>query len=1466
MNFDPRNFVNANADDNNVYHTHNLMLGERQPFVHGLADDILNRIRRLRVPGHHFGQILFTVYFEGDELFMSTPFERLDNIGDALQNLINRAGESRGIEIQFGAAVTVDVDLKVVPVDGNAPNNVQLQMLGRGRRERGENIAQWNYVPRFGDVVPGERDLMAEGEAERAAGQINIQLALQQARAAGARANAERAAARINAEVIESRLQRNRRAKRAADQRVASINRSFQIADQEDAFAEFHRQQQEDTFAEFHRQFEANKRRRRYRGLADSPSQHSSALMTTLKKTRAIEYLFNTDDLCVPRAILYLMMRHVHGYHRIISIMQRDPDKTPENCGVTLACSSPEMAEHFMSILDRIYGIAQYQSRFNMVSKEFRVSTSSTKFKTLSKALCTFCEVDHVGGVGDEGLTKFETALNTRIRVYRVLGGYSKVYDGNVEIVDSFFYLLAEGSHVHPIRNVKFLKNCSYMCEECDEFYTSRWKHMRCPYRCKHCTTKNCDHHLKPLVESGYVANLLHDEEVKVDLPCADGVFYCEACGITYPTQICFNHHVTSGVCKRRKSCANSECPWFTLEIYTRCGLLHNPRSKKPQTAPSMEAWREVHNCGDKVCSHCGEFLHGNAAEEHHCYMRVLQNKDVNTPTVFIYFDFESAVVSRNGRSEHVTSHAVAKTIFSGSPVDPSDTPSTDFKVFQPKACGDMTMVLTEFMEWALSPERSIECFKLDAAGDKVLKKNGDPSTTMVNPTYVAHNGKGYDFHFCFNWMMKNNVHADVIRAGSKIMYMTTEGGERFIDSYNFISTSLSAFTKIFSLNEIKKGYFPHKLNTIENQNYNSDFPPTAKFFTSSYRSEAALKTFTSWHASESERFLNEGLTYDFRREILEYCKSDVELLSQGCESFRTTYKDAAGIDPFKSVTIAGACMKAFRTTYLEEESISVLKKDMIAFIRREFSGGRTGVGRSYCNVSNLVEPIDDSSVDAVNTSFSESKNNNGGSIEYIDIVSLYPSVNYYAEYPKGKPYWSEYNDDADSQNKAVLDIKNVIGFYEVDIVPPRDLLHPVLPEKSNGKLIFPLYPMSKVVHTSHELRVALDKGYEITRVYKGLCWSHKSTTLFKEYVKSFMKLKYESKGWSKKTVNGVTVTTEADKTAWLAGCLEHEGITVDPDKVGDNPGMYAIAKLCLNSLWGKFGQNSNPTKCLYTSDPKAIIEILMRDKVSSICKLKDSEKFEVIYSCVDGEQETPNTNVALAAFTTSHARLRLYDAMSKLGPQFLYSDTDSIVFVHNKGCGPWLTADLNDTRLAEGMTSPYDEWPQSGVCRFIPTGTRLGEWEDEDCTVFKEVEGVAVKYKKTIVEHVALAPKTYAHKFNDGSHSVKSKGFGVTMCSKDQLNFDNYVRAVQSISNPAITFDGVVTEPSRINIDRKNACVTSLSNTKKKFKPTLSQKGVYNPHSFNLIPFGSSRVDGLKLRYPGEFEEDAVLEIEYEG
>jgi len=58
----------------------------------------------------------------------------------------------------------------------------------------------------------------------------------------------------------------------------------------------------------------------------------------------------------------------------------------------------------------------------------------------------------------------------------------------------------------------------------------------------------------------------------------------------------------------------------------------------------------------------------------------------------------------------------------------------------------------------------------------------------------------------------------------------------------------------------------------------------------------------------------------------------------------------------------------------------------------------------------------------------------------------------------------------------------------------------PVIPSNDDGRLVFNLLPKEKIVVASLEFKLALEKGYKITRIYN--CYKYKPLRgLFQRYV-----------------------------------------------------------------------------------------------------------------------------------------------------------------------------------------------------------------------------------------------------------------------------------------------------------------------------------------------------------------------------
>ena len=91
--------------------------------------------------------------------------------------------------------------------------------------------------------------------------------------------------------------------------------------------------------------------------------------------------------------------------------------------------------------------------------------------------------------------------------------------------------------------------------------------------------------------------------------------------------------------------------------------------------------------------------------------------------------------------------------------------------------------------------------------------------------------------------------------------------------------------------------------------------------------------------------------------------------------------------------------------------------------------------------------------------------------------------------------------------------------------------------------------------------------------------------------IKKFLKMKTEASGFPSHVV------TDEHKRAFVANYELHEGIKLNIDNIKPNTGMKAISKLFLNSLWGRFGLNSNKTQQKLISEISDLYELFLDDQ-----------------------------------------------------------------------------------------------------------------------------------------------------------------------------------------------------------------------------------------------------------------------------
>ena len=165
-------------------------------------------------------------------------------------------------------------------------------------------------------------------------------------------------------------------------------------------------------------------------------------------------------------------------------------------------------------------------------------------------------------------------------------------------------------------------------------------------------------------------------------------------------------------------------------------------------------------------------------------------------------------------------------------------------------------------------------------------------------------------------------------------------------------------------------------------------------------------------------------------------------------------------------------------------------------------------------------------------------------------------------------------------------------------------------------------------------------------------------------------------------------------------------------------------------SLWGKFGERQNKPVTHCITQPADLFRLL-DDPVFQISTVHicSEDVTEVVTTTAEDECERSlKTNVFVVAFTTSLARLKLYEALDFLGDRALYYDTDSVIY----------------------KTKPGQEK--------LPLGTYLGQFIDE-------LGG------DSIVEFCSGGAKNYGYLTKKGKVECKVRGFTLNYETLQILN-----------------------------------------------------------------------------------------------
>lgn len=797
-----------------------------------------------------------------------------------------------------------------------------------------------------------------------------------------------------------------------------------------------------------------------------------------------------------------------------------------------------------------------------------------------------------------------------------------------------------------------------------------------------------------------------------------EDTFDCNRCGQSFINRDCFNYHLMS-------------CTGIYLEECFHC--------KKRYKVT------EQHYCREGQCFRCHTrgyehrkmiALDGSRYDALHsnCYFSRSKLPKKSHLTDTWMFDFECML--EKGVYSCLTGFQPKDVICNGDRLDTSDKQlivhrhTVNYAYAMPMILGGRFIPIEEARSYA------IEATTIDAFWHKLksVKLSG-------HTQFYAHNLKGYDGRLIMDFFERCNIVPQLLlKTGDKLMMFNVSvdfpGQDKkhwitFKDTLLQLQTSLKNLPKMFGLDvSIRKGDFPYEFNTRDNQAYEGMIPDI-KYYNIERKRGAEKERFLMWHDEEKARIERTGEKWCLQTELREYCKNDVEVLQIAFGTYcRTMAELNQGLLPCSTVTTASYAYKIYTTLHMPEKTICRLNYDQDLFARMAMHGGKTDV--------RIMQVELDESVIA-----------SGIGMRYVDVQSLYPTVQYYDPLPVGSPktyIYDQRNPFSQEEFQRLLHLPDDqhVYFIECDIHPTRYVHHPIVGDyDKDKKFVSHLQPLKKVVLTSVEFKEAIRQGYCATKIYR-VDMYQSSRELFKTYIETFLRLKITA---SKSPFS--ENTTDAEKQRYFDRIEEKYNFRLTENDFEENASQRSLAKLLLNSLWGKFGerQNRSETKIFIDAKEKQkFSQRVHRGKYKIVSERSyGTYGWQVLYK-EPMKKNYPEKNVAIASFVTAHARIRLLKGLNTVGDRVVYHDTDSVVYIQQPG--------------------------KPG----IEEGQFLGDWESETGNSLIDI-------------FIGLAPKTYAYAYTtetgERKYVTKAKGFPTDGITERKLTLDHFRQILYSTLVP---------------------------------------------------------------------------------
>lgn len=325
----------------------------------------------------------------------------------------------------------------------------------------------------------------------------------------------------------------------------------------------------------------------------------------------------------------------------------------------------------------------------------------------------------------------------------------------------------------------------------------------------------------------------------------------------------------------------------------------------------------------------------------------------------------------------------------------------------------------------------------------------------------------------------------------------------------------------------------------------------------------------------------------------------------------------------------------------------------------------------------------------------------------------------------------------------------------------------------------------------------ALNVGYRVKRLYRVVEYSKWDHTVFHGYVQEFMKVKLEASG----PPEGYDSAEKLDQ--FVREEFELFGIKIDVNNMKYNAALRTLAKICLNSLWGRFSLRNQLSRTVVISDPCEIAEYMDDPTIilNDYDELADGTYLITYTPKHEFVEENASSNVVISLWTTSAARIKLLKALQTVANtpncEILYMDTDSVIYVH---------PDNNDP---------------------LKCGPHLGDFTDE-CV------------GKEIIEYVCGGCKNYGLKFKVPNkpapeYCLKIRGFTLDYNTCKSLRYESFKAKVL---NYGVDTDPIVVCYNMIRPNFKRGSVSTEPMTKK-YRPIVT-KGIVNDN-YQVLNYGTA-------------------------